>query len=209
MSALVIISSTFASKKEIKIVFSVVFFIFMMPLIAVLVIANAGINEISSATATFNPVTHHVNVLDPNGKLVKEIQASTTWPVQGFVSLEFGESDYPYQTHHTGIDIADKIGNPITTFMIGKVVVVQPNPNNPTGYGEYVTIDNGDGISSLYAHMSEITTSVGNEVNPGDVIGLEGITGHTTGPHVHFEIRVGGIPVNPRIFILGNPSRNS
>ena len=69
----------------------------------------------------------------------------------------------------------------------------------------YVVIDNGNNVTSLYAHLSKIAVTKGQDVQPGDVIGLEGGTGWATGPHVHFETRVFGIPVNPRTFVAGNP----
>jgi murein DD-endopeptidase MepM/ murein hydrolase activator NlpD len=72
------------------------------------------------------------------------------------------------------------------------------------GYGNHIIIDNGNNITSLYGHLSQVNVKVGDEVKPGDIIGLEGQTGWATGPHVHFETRVFGIPVNPRTFISSN-----
>ena len=71
--------------------------------------------------------------------------------------------------------------------------------------GKYVMVDHGNNITSIYGHMSDVQAIEGQEVSPGDIIGLEGQTGHATGPHVHFEIRVYGIPVNPRVFMIGEP----
>lgn len=73
------------------------------------------------------------------------------------------------------------------------------------GFGKHVIIDNGNNITSIYAHMSQILAKVGDNVTPGDTIGLEGKTGWATGPHLHFQINVFGIPVNPRTFVVGNP----
>lgn len=143
-----------------------------------------------------------IQIRDPKGKVIATIQAQTIWPTTGTVTLEFGASDLPYQPLHTGIDIAGKSGDTITTFMKGKVVYVG---NLSWGYGKHIIIDHGNNITSLYGHLREVQVTKGQEVQPGDSIGKEGQTGWATGPHVHFEIRVFGIPVNPRTFITGNP----
>jgi len=85
------------------------------------------------------------------------------------------------------------------------MVLIRNNESLSWGYGNYVVIDNGNNVTSLYAHLSKIVVTKGQNVQPGDVIGLEGQTGWATGPHVHFETRVFGIPVNPRTFVGGNP----
>jgi murein DD-endopeptidase MepM/ murein hydrolase activator NlpD len=74
-----------------------------------------------------------------------------------------------------------------------------------TGFGKHVVVDHGDGLSSLYAHLSSLDVVPGQQVQPGSIIGLEGSTGASTGPHVHFTIMVASIPVNPRIFMVGQP----
>ena len=194
---------------ELKIVLTTLSVLILLPLISVVVFASAGISLIGSALANLNPVTHLVEIFDPNGHKVADVELSTVWPVAGHVTLEFGESDLPYQVHHTGIDIANphfKIGDPITPFAAGKVIWVETRPENPSGCGEYVLIDNGNHITSLYCHLSDTSVVKDQEVKPGDVIGLEGQTGHATGPHLHFQIMVYGIPVNPRTFMVGDPS---
>ena len=193
-------------KTELKIVLGVLGSLFFLPLIGLVVIANAGIAEVASALVSTNPTTHDVEVRDPNGVLVRLLQASTVWPVAGVVTLEFGASDAPYQVHHTGIDIANRqqlIGDPVTTFMQGTVRSV--NTDASKGCGEYVSVDHGDGITSLYCHLSSTAVQVGQAVQPGDSLGREGSTGHSTGPHVHFQIMISGVPVNPRSFMVGDP----
>ncbi len=136
-----------------------------------------------------------------DGSVVKVIHPVVVWPVVGVVTLEFGASDLPYQPFHTGIDIANsqgKIGDLISPAMDGTVTYVG---SLNWGYGNYVTIDHGNNITSLYGHMNSIFVKVGQKVHTGDAIGTEGMTGWATGPHVHFEIRAYGIPVNPRIFV--------
>ena len=173
-----------------------------MPVIAALIITNAGVPAVSDKLASVNSKNHKIEIHDPTGKVIATITADTVWPVSGTVTLEFGESDLPYQPFHTGIDIAHKIGDPITPFMKGKVLSAN---HLSWGYGNYVVIDHGNDITSLYGHMSETDVKAGQEVQPGDVIGKEGSTGWSTGPHVHFQINVFGVPVNPRTFISGNP----
>lgn len=74
-----------------------------------------------------------------------------------------------------------------------------------SGYGKYVVVNHGNAITSLYAHLHAVTVEVGAEVTPGDVIGLMGSTGASTGPHVHLEVRVYGVSVEPRMFLVGEP----
>jgi len=192
-------------RKEVMVVLGVLFLLMSLPIIAVVELANVGVSAASSSLVTINTSTNKVEIRDPNGNLVTTLDVMTAWPVAGVVTLEFGASDFPYQVHHTGIDIADvrgKIGQPVTTFMPGVVSLVMNADNQ---YGRYVFIDHGNNIQSQYWHLSQALVTVGQQVKPGDVIGLEGETGLATGPHVHFQINVFGIPVSPRNFISGNP----
>lgn len=188
-------------KQELKYVLYTFFGILLLPIIAVLVVANTGIPAVSDKLASVNVDSHKIEIHDPTGKVIATIDAATSWPVSGVVTLEFGEFHLPYQPFHTGIDIAHKTGDPITPFMKGKVLSVN---HLSWGYGNYVVIDHGNNITSLYGHMSATTATAGQEVQPGDVIGKEGSTGWSTGPHVHFQINVFGVPVNPRTFIESN-----
>lgn len=192
------------SKRELQIIGVTFAVLFILPLFAVVIIANAGISEVASALATVDPITHRVEVKDANGKVLAELDASTVWPVKGYISEEFGVPHMPWQPYHTGIDIANpygKIGDPVMPFMAGTVM---KTPRLSTGFGNHVIVDHGNGITSVYGHLSEITTHEGAAVKPGDVIGLEGSTGASTGPHVHFEIRIAGIPVNPHTFMASS-----
>ena len=194
-------------RKELLIIFGTLAFILLMPLLAVVMIANAGVAAASDALVIDNLQTNQVQIFDPQGNLVTTLSITDTWPVAGVVTQEFGVPNFPYQVAHTGIDIADirnKIGRPVTTFMAGTVSKVMDTDNE---YGRYVFIDHGNHIQSQYWHLSKALAKVGQKVVPGDIIGLEGETGLATGPHVHFEIQVYEIPVNPRKFVSGNPSR--
>ena len=97
---------------------------------------------------------------------------------------------------HTGTDIGANNGDPIIAAAGGTVSFAGVN----SGYGNCVIINHGDGISTLYAHMSSISVSEGDSVVQGDMIGRVGSTGNSTGPHLHFEIMLGGTPVDPMQF---------
>lgn len=96
---------------------------------------------------------------------------------------------------HTAVDIAGPIGSPLYAARAGTVIKSQCGWNG--GYGCYVILDHGDGIQTLYAHASELYVSVGDTVDQGDTLAAMGSTGRSTGPHIHFEVRVGGKQVNP------------
>ena len=192
---------------EIKIILATLLIVICIPVLTVLILTQAGINLVSDALATQDVQTSQVNIHDPlTGKIIGQINESRIWPIDGIVTLEFGQSDLPYQMLHTGIDIASpgrKIGDPVHAFMQGKVIFAGGNPT--WGFGNYVEIDHGHGITSIYGHLNTILVSVGQKVTIDTVIGTRGTTGWSTGPHLHFQINIFGIPVNPRIFLSGNP----
>ena len=100
-------------------------------------------------------------------------------------------------TGHKGMDIAAAGGTPIYAAHDGRI-------SSTTGhwtYGNVVMVDNGDGVTTLYAHMSSIAATVGQQVKKGDVIGYVGSTGRSTGNHLHFEVRINGVRQNPRNYI--------
>lgn len=189
-------------RRELKYMLLIFLGVLFLPFFIVILVSNTGLPVVSDQLATINLQSHMIQIRDPKGKVIATIKAQTIWPTTGTVTLEFGASDLPYQPLHTGIDIAGKSGDTITTFMKGKVVYVG---NLSWGYGKHIIIDHGNNITSLYGHLREVQVTKGQEVQPRDSIGKEGQTGWATGPHVHFEIRVFGIPVNPRTFITGNP----
>lgn len=116
--------------------------------------------------------------------------AGLVWPVQGTITSSFGPR---WGRMHEGIDIAGGSGTPIAAARSGTVIVAGWSG----GYGNLVVVDHGGGLSTAYAHLSSIAVSVGQGVGQGTVVGGMGTTGHSTGVHLHFEVRVGGAAVNP------------
>jgi murein DD-endopeptidase MepM/ murein hydrolase activator NlpD len=112
------------------------------------------------------------------------------WPVSGPVVSPFG---YRWGRLHAGIDIAVPYGTPIHAAGAGTVVLA----GWVSGYGNYTCIDHGGGMATCYAHQSSFAVSQGAAVSQGQVIGYVGCTGHCFGPHLHFEVRINGTPVDP------------
>lgn len=103
---------------------------------------------------------------------------------------------------HAGLDFKGPTGAPIYAAATGKVAFV----GRHAGYGKSVEVDHGNGLRTRYAHMSEFRTRTGDTVSAGQVIGAVGSTGRSTGPHLHFEVRLHGRPVNPRPFLEAAPN---
>jgi murein DD-endopeptidase MepM/ murein hydrolase activator NlpD len=120
--------------------------------------------------------------------------AGLIWPVRGPVTSGFG---YRWGRLHAGIDIGAGTGTPIHAAKAGVVAFA----GVMSGYGNVIVINHGGGFSTLYAHQSRLGASDGQEVSQGQVIGYVGSTGHSTGPHLHFETRVNGNPQDPRRYL--------
>jgi murein DD-endopeptidase MepM/ murein hydrolase activator NlpD len=116
--------------------------------------------------------------------------AGLIWPVNGPVTSPFGTR---WGRMHDGIDIGVPSGTPIHAAAAGTVIYA----GWMEGYGNLVVLDHGDGLSTAYGHQSSIAVGYGQGVAQGQVIGYVGSTGHSTGPHLHFEVRVNGSPVDP------------
>ena len=119
---------------------------------------------------------------------------------ESVVTSEFGYRSDPFTGEtrgHTGMDLAVPTGTPIRAALPGTVTVSQYS----SSYGYYVMIDHGNGLSTLYGHNSQLLAQVGQTVEAGDIISLSGSTGRSTGPHLHFEVRVNGERTNPRYYL--------
>lgn len=122
--------------------------------------------------------------------------AGFIWPARGVFTSGFGMRRHPIfriRRMHTGQDIAAPYGTPVQAAAEGQVIYT----GWFGGYGKIIVIDHGQGISTLYAHLSSILTRDGARIRRAQTIGRIGSTGYSTGPHVHFEVRVNGRPINP------------
>lgn len=118
------------------------------------------------------------------------------WPVNGQLLSRFGEREDPFSGEgamHTGVDISAGMGTPVHAAGDGIVSFSEFF----AGYGRMVIIDHGSGMSTRYAHLSKFAVVPGQEIRRGDVLGYSGASGRVTSPHLHFEVRLGGSPVNP------------
>ncbi|MGB0613094.1 MAG: M23 family metallopeptidase, partial [Miltoncostaeaceae bacterium] len=116
--------------------------------------------------------------------------AGFTWPTSGQITSGFGPR---WGRMHQGLDIAAPTGRPITAAKSGTVIVAGWSG----GYGQLVVIDHGGGLATAYAHQSRIAVKTGDPVTQGGLVGFVGSTGHSTGPHLHFEVRVNGAARDP------------
>ena len=128
----------------------------------------------------------------PAGPVQGESSSGFIWPVNGPVTSPFCEQR-AWESCHPGIDISVPTGTPIHAAAAGTVAIAGPE----SGYGNYTCIDHGGGVSTCYAHQESISVSVGQHVSQGQVIGISDCTGLCFGPHLHFEVRVNGTPVDP------------
>jgi murein DD-endopeptidase MepM/ murein hydrolase activator NlpD len=126
----------------------------------------------------------------PPGPMSAPSAAGLIWPLDGLLTSGFG---YRWGRMHEGIDIAVPEGTPIRASKGGTVIMASYNG----GYGNYTCIDHGGGLSTCYAHQSGFAASSGQSVSQGQVIGYSGNTGSSTGPHLHFEVRINGAAQDP------------
>lgn len=129
------------------------------------------------------------------------------WPVIGRITSSFGEREDPFNDQpafHPGIDIAAPYGTPVHATADGVVVFA----GREEGYGRIVIIDDGFGISTCFAHLSGFNTAVGDQVLRDEVIGYVGDSGWSTGPHLHYEVRIDNTPVNPWRYMRSTLAEN-
>ena len=185
-------------RKELKFVLLAFLTILMLPVVAVILLTQVGINVISDKLVDQNPTNQSIQIKDPTtGEVTTEIHPTVVWPTKGVITLEFAQSSM-YQVFHTGIDLASKLDEPVNPAMDGTVIYAG---EIFWGYGKHVIIDHGNNVTTIYAHLNKIYVFKGQKVTTSDVIGGQGQTGWATGVHLHFQVNVYGIPVNPRVFL--------
>jgi murein DD-endopeptidase MepM/ murein hydrolase activator NlpD len=134
------------------------------------------------------------------GSWTASSDAPSIWPVEGKVTSSFGERDDPFNgegAFHAGVDISAGFGEPIHATADGVVEFA----DKTSGYGREVILDHGHGVKTVYGHMSGFAITTGDEVRRGQVIGYIGMSGRSTGPHVHYEVRIQNVPVNPHKYL--------
>lgn len=120
-------------------------------------------------------------------------------PAPGAITGTFGESRG--HGRHPGLDIDGTTGDPVVAAMGGTIALAGPAPPGYAGYGNMILIDHVTGLQTLYAHLSAVNVQVGQHVEAGDLIGAIGSTGYSTGSHLHFEVRINGVTVDPAAWL--------
>ncbi len=134
------------------------------------------------------------------GDWLRAAAAPTLWPVQGPLTGHFGQRSDPFSgegAFHRGVDISSLYGTPVIAPADG--IVRYADLMN--GYGRSVVIDHGNSITTLYGHLSGFAVAPGQTIRRGDTIGYVGLSGRSTGPHLHYEVRIRDIPVNPNKYL--------
>jgi murein DD-endopeptidase MepM/ murein hydrolase activator NlpD len=134
--------------------------------------------------------------LIPSSSFADSTYTPAIWPVMGHITDSFGQRLDPFSgegAFHTGVDVAADYGAPVHATADGVVL----DAGQHSGYGRVVIVDHGFGLTTWYAHLSSYAVISGTRVKRGEVIGYTGISGRSTGPHVHYEVRMNNAPVNP------------
>jgi murein DD-endopeptidase MepM/ murein hydrolase activator NlpD len=150
-------------------------------------VAAAGMQESSHRIATLSD-------------WVRAADAPSLWPVEGRLTSSFGERVDPFNgegAFHSGIDISVPYGTPVRAAADGVVTFAE----FMSGYGRLINIEHGHGVASRYGHLSGFAVAPGQHISRGQVIGYVGTTGRVTSPHLHYEVRVQSVPVNPHKYL--------
>ena len=134
--------------------------------------------------------------------LIDRATVPSLWPVRGQITAGFGQRMDPFSgegAFHPGVDISAHFGTRVQAAADG--IVLEAGPES--GYGNEILIDHGYGLTTKYGHLSKIFVVVGQELKRGQVIGSVGMTGKTTGPHLHYEVHIHDTPVNPTKYLHG------
>ena len=165
---------------------------------------NSALTGAATIALTSPPSKHPQTTAD----WMRLIQAPNLWPVEGIVTGSFGEREDPFNgegAFHSGIDIGSSYGHPVIAPADGVVTFAQVME----GYGRLIQIDHGHGISTRYGHLSAYAVVPGVHVHRGEIIGFVGLTGRTTGPHLHYEVRINNVPVNPQKYLRTTLAQSS
>ena len=136
----------------------------------------------------------------PTPGLADLTSTPTLWPVVGHLTGGFGERMDPFSgegAFHTGVDISSQYGDGVRATADGVVI----EAGDHAGYGRLVVVDHGFGVTTWYGHLSSFHVLPGQQLHRGDTIGNVGVSGRSTGPHVHYEVRINGAPVNPMRYL--------
>jgi murein DD-endopeptidase MepM/ murein hydrolase activator NlpD len=131
---------------------------------------------------------------------VRAYSAPDLWPVEGQITGSFGERIDPFNgegAFHSGVDISSSYGQPVIAPADGVVEFA----DFLGGYGRMIVLDHGHAITTRYGHLSGVAVVAGQSVHRGDTIGYVGLTGRSTGPHLHYEVRINDTPVNPHKYL--------
>ena len=134
------------------------------------------------------------------GDLMQVADAPSMWPIEGPVTSSFGEREDPFNgegAFHSGIDISAPFGTPVRATADGEV----SDASMGAGYGREVVLNHGHDLMTVYGHLSAIAVLPGQHVTRGQVVGYVGQSGRSTGPHLHYEVRVHNVPVNPHKYL--------
>ncbi len=137
---------------------------------------------------------------DFTGDWTQLADAPSLWPIEGRVTSSFGEREDPLNgegAFHPGIDISAPWGTPVRASGDGEVT----GASMGSGYGKQVVLNHGHDLITVYAHMSSVAVLPGQHITRGQIIGYVGQTGRSTGPHLHYEVRVHNVPVNPHKYL--------
>lgn len=156
--------------------------------------------EVETITSSGGEDIRVLDALQDSSFEAVTVSQSAVMPVQGKVTSGFGYRIHPItgnRSFHTGIDLAAAEGTPIAAAYSGTV----QETGFTSGRGNYILLSHGENLQTMYCHLSEIQVREGDAVDAGGTIGLVGTTGMSTGPHLHFELRVSGVRCNP-VYVL-------
>ncbi|MBA2340050.1 MAG: peptidoglycan DD-metalloendopeptidase family protein [Pyrinomonadaceae bacterium] len=157
---------------------------------------SKSLNEVENQTSNLEQQLRRVE-----SALEERARVPSIWPVEGYLTDGFGMRRAPFDNSavefHAGQDVAAGWGTSVAAAGNGTVTFAGVQ----NGYGQLVVVDHGNNLTTRYGHLSSIDVSAGQTVKRGDCVGSVGSTGRSTGPHLHYEVRIGDTPVNPRDYL--------